>query len=499
MPLHRIPSDKIGILYRKYGAHHPDDKYRVRTHGSPGIQAVVLSPDRLHFRSQFQYRIEYAPVTYVPPGTIAVVVALTGAPAPVNQMFARSVECDFFQDGEKFLLQGGQMGRQLEVLGAGKYNINPHIFEVLTVDTIGEGKYGLTANDLREISVPEGNTGVVVALEGGPSDDDDHALGGKVDGHQSFQIARAFLDNGGQRGAQKETLGPGGVYRINPWFARVIIIPTRDLILEWTTRSKKPASNFDAALDQITVNVNGFRLQCTMSQTIRIPPRSAPALVQRFGEVGTNTIYGSNATASIAPVQRFVEKVLGATVEGYFHTTASQHTVEEFFEKSELVRKELEDSVRNALADWDVKAVRTALGEFIAPDGRINEIRQAPAEERIRGELLGYQNTNADTEVKIAGKHIEIKRQERELEKAAEIAMIRELLDVLGRDYLAQERFIERLAEMDVPSTVVTDANMLNNYMSLGVVQHLFDSVRKPPEMAPRPELPDDPNHPIGS
>jgi hypothetical protein len=150
-----------------------------------------------------------------------------------------------------------------------------------------------------------------------------------------------------------------------------------------------------------------------MSQTIRIPPRSAPALVQRFGEVGTNTIYGSNATASIAPVQRFVEKVLGATVEGYFHTTASQHTVEEFFEKSELVRKELEDSVRNALADWDVKAVRTALGEFIAPDGRINEIRQAPAEER-------------------------------ELEKAAEIAMIRELLAVLGRDYLAQERFIER-------------------------------------------------------
>jgi hypothetical protein len=281
-----VPTGHVGIVERRFGLVGPGE-FSVRTGlGAQGPQAVILKPDRRYLRSPLLYKVTYARQTVVPAGTVGAVVALVGAPPAAHQTLCRHVECNLFQDGRAFLLGGGQMGRQPAVLpGGARYDINPLIFDVVTVDNIGEGRHGLTADSLRETSVPVGATGVVIALEGAPADEEDGVVAPVVPGHASFQLPWMFLDGGGRRGAQAETLGQG-IYRINPWFARVVLIPTRDLILEWERTSQdKPQDNYDVALEQIRINIEGHRLRFTMTQTIRIPSKAAPVLVGRFGEV----------------------------------------------------------------------------------------------------------------------------------------------------------------------------------------------------------------------
>jgi hypothetical protein len=43
---------------------------------------------------------------------------------------AKSVECNLFQDGVKFLKNGGQKGPQVEILTPGIYRINTYLFRI---------------------------------------------------------------------------------------------------------------------------------------------------------------------------------------------------------------------------------------------------------------------------------------------------------------------------------------------------------------------------------
>ena len=468
----RIDDDKIGIVNRTFGRHNRDDKYTVRIYGSPGIQADVLRPGQQYFRSKLQFNVTQKPRTHVPPGTIGVVVARAGANAPSSQRFGQPVDCDYFQDGAKFLRDGGQMGRQAMVLGEGTYSINPHIFEVLTVDTIGAGKHGLTADDLREIEIEAGDVGVVVTLAGLGSLDEG-SYGPKVPGHDNFQDAVAFLANDGYRGVQTETLSRG-IYLINPWFARVIIIPTRTLVLDWSSRKDKPADNYDVALDQISVNIEGFDLLCTMSQTVAIPARSAPKLVQEFGTVNKSTDVSKGHVRDRAPVQRFVEKVLGKAVDGFFQTTANKFSIDAFVENKGDVRQELEKEIRDALDDWDVTGISTTVHEFEAADKDLDAIRKKIAAERLRRRELDHELENVQVEKEIELERIKVERERRKLENAAAIDMLQTKLAILGRNKMATAMFLELIAPMNVPEVVAGDASGLLQYLPMSMAMNLI-------------------------
>jgi hypothetical protein len=458
---HRIPPDKIGVVDLKFGRHHPDDVFPVRVHRSPGVQADTLRTGVRYFLQPLRYRVEYVPATHVPPGTIGVVYARYGAVSPPTQMLCRSVSCDSFQDARAFLLGGGQMGRQIDILTAGHYAINPHVFEVLTVDTIDAGKYGLTIDDLREISIPEGRTGVVIALDGAEPDADG-VVGRRVDGHENFQLAAEFLRKGGQRGAQAQTLSRGGVYRINPWFARVVLIPIFDMILEWAPKAGKPAGNYDSALDSIVVPIEGYRLRFTMSQTIRIPAQTAPLLVGRFGEQASD-VYGP--TAGRLPVQRFVERVLGRVVEGYFQTVSKSYTAIDFIDRYAEVGLELEDKVVEALAAWGVEAVRTTLNEYFEEEnGRLDELMRRIAEARESKRLLAFERANADIKAETL-RVIEGAKADAEI--APQVRLLEEKLRLLGHDQLMQERLLELLTQMGVPNYIGADAARILELMPL--------------------------------
>jgi len=456
----RVPKDHVGVVYRQFGGNHRGDDFKVRVHGSIGPQAAVLAADRVYWLPPWIYSVRYVPETYVPPGTIGVVVARVGSPPPAARTLCEPVDCDYFQDGRAFLLAGGQMGRQPGILpGGASYDINPEIFEVLTVATIGEGRHDLTAADLREVAVPEGSAGVVIALEGAAPQEDGETVRPKVPGHENFQNIQAFLANGGQRGAQAEPLG-GGLYRINPWFARIVLIPTRVLILQWTNKAAKSASNYDSSLDRIRINVEGYWLRFDMSQTIQISPKSAPRLVARFGEQEVDK-FGFSEAANPTPVQRFVERVLKSTVEGYFQATASKYEVLDFITAHDEVCLELAGQVRQALADWGVEAVETTLGEFEPENDGLDLRRIGMATQRDRKQELEFRYENALVEERIEQKRLETEERRRQLE-TVELA---EQIRLLGREPVALKGFLQELKDMKVPDFIGGDAGQLLQHL----------------------------------
>ncbi|WP_257039954.1 SPFH domain-containing protein [Streptomyces sp. TLI_55] len=446
--------------------------------GEQGIQLRTLSGGQAYYINTRLFRVEMRPRTYVPPGTIGLVQAREGGVRPPDQRFGRHVPCESFQDGEAFLAGGGEQGRQLAILGGGNsYDINPELFDVITVDNVAASREGLTEAHLREISIKEDYTGVVIALDGAdPGQEADGAVAPLVPGHRNFRLPWVFLENGGQRGVQQETLGKGPSYALNPWFVRVLVIPTRVLILKWHNKQQSEADNYDADLGQITVKVQGrFELSVDLWQNLQIPPRVAPALVSQFGGDSTPGHGGLGGLVDDpAPMKRFVRDVLGVAVTGYFNEIAMTYSVFEFLDSYEDVRKNLTDRVKHALGKWGVKILETNLGDFEPVDPSMLEALKAELIEEMRGKTLDQAVKNAERE-DIIDKYLARAEARRVgLEIKAEV-------EALGRDNVAMIRIVREFAGFDVPQYIGGggDISAYLSTMPLPAVQDLLARLRQ--------------------
>lgn len=447
-----VPHGMIGVVERRLppmSGHDSRDVFPVRMYGSQGFQAKTLEQDRRYVLSPLLYKVTYEPLVNVPTGSFAVVVAKVGLRSQGAGVLCENVECDSFQDGEAFLRGGGQMGRQSGILiGGNVYAINPKIFDVITVDNVGAGRADLTIDDLRELHVPVGSVGVVITRDGrDPENPDEPAP--PVPGHDNFRYPSRFLQAGGLRGVQEQTLSPG-VYRINPWFARMQVIPTRDVLLEWSARQTKTPSRFDGSLDEMLVNVEGHPVAVGMTQVIRIPPQAAPRLVNRFGEEETDRFGSSNAHDPVV-VQRFVERVIGGQVEGILRQEAAKYTYRHFVENYNELRRVIEAQLASALAAFGVIPVRTTLAQFNTSERAVDQQVRRVAEEREKNRLLEEKREGARTQADIDRVGIEVEAERRKLDT---IPLERQIA-LLGADQVAMERIVTRLAQAPVPGVVV--------------------------------------------
>ncbi len=136
--------------------------------------------------------------------------AIDGRPMQKGRVLGDEVESNNFQDAKMFLQNGGMKGPQVAILRPGVYRINTWAFKV----TIS-----------RVTSIDAEMIGVVIAEDGQPlpsgyliapkpsEQTSEEFANAKT--HKHFTDGQAFLDSGGYRGAQQESLQPGGYY-INP-------------------------------------------------------------------------------------------------------------------------------------------------------------------------------------------------------------------------------------------------------------------------------------------
>ncbi len=158
-----VPPDHLAVIVAKTGTPLAPGQILARP-GQKGVQEDVLGEGR-HFRNPFLYAWEVLPVTVIPPGKIGIVTAKVGDDLPPGE----------------FLAAPGQKGIWRQVLGPGKYRLNPQGYRIDVVDAI---------------SIPVGFVGVVTSLSG------------------EQPAAGAFAARN-QKGVRQDILQPG-LYYVNP-------------------------------------------------------------------------------------------------------------------------------------------------------------------------------------------------------------------------------------------------------------------------------------------
>ena len=404
-----IRERSVGIVIKRFAARSLAPGRLIALDGEAGYQADALAPG-LHFGYwPWQYRIVKVPVTVVPQGEIALVLAADGAAIPAERILARVVECDKFQDARKFLLNGGEKGRQLGLLTAGTYRINTALFTVITSATATE--HGMAPDALLLARVEPDMVGIVTTLDGRAINAGEIAGPAMAD-HDNFQNAQVFLDQGGRRGLQEQIL-LSGTWNLNPWFVqveqvpmvqipigyvgvvisfvglahedvsgaefkhgdlvqvghkgvwvsplypgkhplntrvmKVELVPTTNIVLNWASRTE--AHNYDAKLSSITVrSQDGFAFNLDVAQIIHVGALDAPKVISRVGSM-----------------QNLVDHVLQPIVGNYFRNSAQDYTVLDFLGARSQRQVEAAQHIRAALAAYDVQAIDTLIGDINPP------------------------------------------------------------------------------------------------------------------------------------
>ncbi len=419
-----IDERQVGVVIKRFGSRSLPPGRLLALNGEAGYQADTLAPG-LHFGYwRWQYQVLKMPVTEVAPGEIALVVAADGAPIPAERILGRVVDCDSFQDARKFLVGGGERGRQLGIITAGTYRINTALFNVITAAQAPA--FGMETAALFVQRVDPDKVGIVTTLDGCPIEAGEIA-GPTIAHHDNFQDAQAFLTGGGRRGLQEQVLLSGS-WNLNPWFAqveqvpmvevpigsvgvvisfvgaahedvsgtdfkhgdlvnvghkgvwvtplypgkhplntrvmRVERVPTTNIVLNWASRTE--SHNFDAKLSSITVRSrDGFAFNLDVSQIIHVGALDAPKVISRIGSM-----------------QNLVDHALQPIVGNYFRNSAQSCTVLDFLSARSQRQTEATEHIRAAIGAYDVQAIDTLIGDIHPPA----ELMQTQTDRKIAEE-----------------------------------------------------------------------------------------------------------------
>lgn len=452
-----IQERQVGVVVKRFGTRELPPGRLIALEGESGYQAATLAPGLYFGYWPWQFRILKVPVTIVPQGEIALVMAADGAAIPSDRILARTVDCDNFQDARKFLLNGGEKGRQLGILTGGTYRINTALFNVIT--SAAATSHGMEPEQLRLTRVEPDMVGIVTTLDG-HSIEAGEIAGPTIAGHENFQNAQAFIEQGGRRGLQEQIL-LSGTWNLNPWFAqveqvpmvqipigsvgvvisfvgqahvdvsgvefkhgdlvnighkgvwvtplypgkhplntrvmKVELVPTTNIVLNWATRTE--SHHYDEKLQSITVrSKDGFAFNLDVSQIIHLGALDAPKVISRVGSM-----------------QNLIDHVLQPIVGNYFRNSAQDFTVLDFLGARSQRQTEAAEHIRVALGAYDVQAIDTLIGDINPPaklmetqtDRKIAEEQRKTYEvqeaAQIQRQQLVRQTSLADIQQQVVG------------------------------------------------------------------------------------------------
>lgn len=98
---------EIKILERRwFGKQMPKDRVFAMSN-EIGIQARTKGPG-LYFLFPFIYRRKHQDFINIGKDEVGLLISMDGNPVPSGKIFAKTVECNLYQDGEAFLRNGGE-------------------------------------------------------------------------------------------------------------------------------------------------------------------------------------------------------------------------------------------------------------------------------------------------------------------------------------------------------------------------------------------------------
>lgn len=223
-----------------------------------------------------------------------------------------------FQDADKFLLAGGNRGRQLQTLVEGTYYIN-RLFA--TVETIPK------------TTIEVGHVGVVVSYTGD--------IGKDISG---ADYKHGELVNEGSRGVWSTPLLPGK-YAINTYARKVIIVPTTNFILKWS-KGETGSHKFDENLSEVAlITKDAFEPSLPLSVVVHIDYRKAPLVIQRFGDI-----------------KKLVDQTLDPMVAAYFKNVAQTRTIIQLLQDRSSIQNQAVDEMKEKFAQYNLELQEVLIG-----------------------------------------------------------------------------------------------------------------------------------------
>jgi len=372
----------------------------IRNGGQKGPQIAFLAPGNYRINT-LMFRVVRMPITRIPGGKIGLIEASDGARLPDGRLLAAHVtgHSNFF-DGEAFIRNGGERGRQLDVLMPGVYRLNPMLFKVIEIA------------DWTHVEADQ--VGIVTINEGRPIVDPSKIAAEELplDVHDNFQNADAFLKAGGQKGLQIPVLRAGN-YAVNPWFAaidkvemvqvqigncgvvtsyvgaegadltddavnakivqngkkgiwaeplqpgkhplntkicKVDLVPTTQILLNWAdTRSS--AHELDSSLKTITLRTaDAFNVNMDVSVIIHIPVKNAPKVIANLGSV-----------------KNMISQVLEPAISSHFRNAAQYIKALDLYTQRRELQEKAKEHIDAVLKVHHIDSKDTLIADVVLP------------------------------------------------------------------------------------------------------------------------------------
>ncbi|MDJ0510726.1 MAG: SPFH domain-containing protein [Crocosphaera sp.] len=382
VPIIRIPQGEIGLVIANEGVSQSDEQTLgrvvecnnfqdaeafLKNGGQKGKQLAILSDGDYKINTDFFSVITTAnankydensnklKIYKISSGKIGIVTTTVGKTLPKDEIAGPVIEGhDNYQNAQKFLDLGGYKGLQEEVIKEGNWKLNPWFVEVEQVP--------LTRIEQDEV-------GVVISFVGKKYDKNDDNQSTSLDENEyTYQLVPE-----GYQGVEKKPLMAGD-YAINTRIKKVQLVPTTQIILNWSDEEKHPW-NYDAKLKTLKLtSFDGREFKVQFTQMIRIAPENAPKMICQIGaqaaEVEETTMNDSSGKTikKYPAIRNLVVRVLTRVVEGHFKQAATDKTAIEFQQAIVYSQNAAKDYIQNVLKENGVEGHGTYINAVDLPE-----------------------------------------------------------------------------------------------------------------------------------
>ena len=336
-------NDRIAILIRKTGRNLKPGEIIALRPGEKGIQLTPL-PEGRYFYNPYTWDWRFTSVTTIPAGRLGLVTRLYGDDLPPGEIIA--------PDGYK--------GIERDVLGPGKYRINPYAHQI---------------DIFNAITVRPGHVGVVAHLEG-----KDPLHGEIPDDMKNVYIVSEEI-----KGVQAKTLGPG-TYYLNPYIYAVT---------EVNLQSQRFELQGEDAISFLTQD--GFQVMVEGTLEFAVERDNAPRLTHQVGDMDD-----------------ILKKIILPKARGFSRIEGSKHPAIDFIvgETRQGFQDSLEKHLIAQCSRWGVQ-IRSMLIRNITPPEEVSAI--------IREREVALQNQRKiEQQIEQARSQAELTRQEMLAEQTRE-------------------------------------------------------------------------------
>jgi regulator of protease activity HflC (stomatin/prohibitin superfamily) len=279
-----VEPDTFLVVTNRWGRALPDGELVAPDASYKGIQRRVLSEGR-HFLNPFLHTVERHPVVKVPEKLCAVLIRKSGTEVSSE----RKTRGEYLAHGALDLEAAGRPGERgiiEQVLGPGKYRLNPHVYDVQIVPAV---------------EVESQQVGVKVLLWGGDPPKDK---------------AGAYIVADGHRGVQRSIV-PSGTHYINPYVARIVPVDVRSHTVVFE--------------DIEFPSKDGFTIEPRVQVRYKVVPEKAPELFVMLAEQGV--LHQKDDTHDDQLKNPILQKVILPLIRGYVRIEGSKHDAREYISK----------------------------------------------------------------------------------------------------------------------------------------------------------------------